>query len=185
MNELIYLDIETGGFNKYRDAICSITLKYKEESRTWYIKPYGKRYNNGAFAVHGITTRELYEKGIEPKAVIYEIHAFIITLTKGNGMFVGHNLHFDLSFLEVFFEEHQDNLYRNITYHYLDSMISANYLRYVGKINPPSLKLVDLYTMWFNDGLEKKAHRSEFDVEMTQKVFERLLLIENDNGKRN
>jgi len=182
MSNLLFLDIETGGFNKVKDAVCSITLKCKDDMQTWYVKPYGKRYTKKSLEVHGITLEELYTKGIEVKKVIREMNAFIIYNSKDDGMFVGHNLHFDLSFLENFFDENNYNLYDGINYHFYDTMHLALYLRSIGKINPESLKLIDLYKMLFDDGLEKDAHKSDIDVLMTEKVYYKLLEIEN--GKK-
>lgn len=185
MNNLFFLDIETGGFSKSRDAICSISLKYGDDMRTWFIKPYGKRYTKKALEVHKITLEELYEKGIEVKQVIKKIIAFIIYHNKDDNMFVGHNLHFDLGFLESLFDENGCSLYDNITYHYLDTMNTAIYLKKLGKINPKSLKLIDLYKLFYDDGLEEDAHRSDIDVLMTEKVYNKLLEIENGKNINN
>lgn len=105
---IVFLDIETGGFSKEKNALCEIgliiatpELEIVHEWQT-YIKPYMRAdgsklcsYKLDAMAVNGITMEQL-EGGMEVKDAL----AHFYHLTKICDKFVCHNSDFDLGWLK-------------------------------------------------------------------------------------
>lgn len=180
----LVIDLETGGINPQTDAICSISYKilgeqYKEVE-THYIKPYGKNISEEALKVNGLTLEKLEKEGISLFEALDKLTSYLWIFSdknKWNIKLMGHNLRFDLGFLEQAFSElTKEKLFNYCHYHYKDTMLIADFLRDKKIINPEKIKLTTLYEYFFGyDELLKKAHTSEADVLMTEKIYLEML----------
>jgi len=118
----LIIDIETGGFSKYKNGICEIAIEVlNDELKTvasyqTLIKPYERSesvleyvgqlvsYKDDAMAIHGITMEELESEGVTKEQVIKEV-ALLIESMSDNIIIVGHNLEgFDYPWLVEFFK---------------------------------------------------------------------------------
>ena len=180
MENTIIIDLETGGTNPKTDAICSITAKVygKDIVKTWYVKPYNKRYSKEALEVNGLTLDFLEKNGVDLSLVLTALRMFIReNFGNTNPKPLGHNVRFDLNFLNETCDmlncgfSHVKHL---LHYHYKDSMIIAEFLRDANILNLESLKLTAIYEELFStDELLEKAHTSEADVLMCEKVYDK------------
>ena len=184
MNKVLIIDIETGGLNPYKDAICSISYKVLGEETiiTHFIKPYEKTYNKTALAVNGISIYDLEKKGVSLNEALDHLLNYLCDVSEGNKLNVklmGHNLHFDLKFMEYAYNEYMENdLFDYCHYHYKDTMQLADNLRDLGLLKIDKIKLETLYRFFFGeDGLLANAHESESDVLMTEKVYNKLIKL--------
>lgn len=188
--KICIIDLETGGLNAQKDSICSISYKilgtqYKDVT-THYIKPYGKNISDTALKVNGLTLDKLDNEGITILEALDKLTSFLWIFSdhnKWNIKLMGHNLRFDLDFLEQAFSEITKNkLFDFCHYHYKDTMLIAEFLRDKKIIDCDSLNLTSLYEYLFNkcvlcnsDKLLDNAHTSEADVLMTEKIYLEML----------
>jgi DNA polymerase III epsilon subunit-like protein len=179
LNNTLVIDLETGGVNPKTDAICSVSVKKYGEGivKTWYIKPYDKKYNDKAVQVHGLYEEYLEENGISVLEFTNQFVGFLYDnfeydeqtkKFKQRIKLLGHNVKFDMSFLRKLLSLY--DFY--FSYHYKDTMIVAEFLRDVGLIKTDSLSLVEVYKYLFGeDNLTFCAHDSQADVLMTEKIY--------------
>lgn len=153
---IVVLDTETTGFSQYRDRIVefgAIKLKNgKEIDRISFLINPGFRMNPKVIEVHGITDEMVADKPMEsfyiPKLVEFFSDCDVI---------VGHNVKFDLRFIEETFKR---NGYK-FDCNYLDTLDSAQVLVH-NTINHKLGTLADYY------GIKTpNAHRALADVETT------------------
>jgi DNA polymerase III epsilon subunit-like protein len=176
MKKTLILDLETGGLNSTTDAICSITVKkFGEDNtlKTWYLKPNGREYNLTAMEVNGLSEQWLLDNGITINQCYKELEEYICNNFTSNDLgwikLLGHNISFDIDFLKKVF----GNLHKKyFHYHFKDSMIVSEYLRDSNILRINSLSLTNVYKYIFGkDKLLSKAHTSEADVLMTEKIY--------------
>lgn len=178
MQNIIYLDVETGGLNPQNNALSSISVECEGDLRTWYIQPYGKTYEAQAIMVNGLSKEILTIKGQPLEIVFKELKQFFLQYTKtdkfGNLVkpkLCGHNLRFDLDFLREFYSAFGTTIFKFVDYHYLDTMHYAQVLNDLGQTKFITFKLVDIYRELFGeDSLSANAHTSDADILMTKKV---------------
>lgn len=132
INYIVY-DIETGGFDADKNALCEIAMialdgETLEELGRYetMVRPYaGLTYEPSAMQVNGISMDEIYA-GKDSKIVAKEIIDFI--KAQGGGMnkkpiLCGHNImKFDNPFLATFLKQHKKDLYKVISPQIIDSM---------------------------------------------------------------
>ena len=166
------LDIETGGLNAYTDAICEITLKElgKENFKTWTVAPQRKLYAQSAFNVNGLSLDKI-KHGDSLNMILRDL----LTRLQGCCTIIGHNVEFDLKFLLQALKEEKLTI---PTIHYICTMDMAKkkLLKKTRTNNGQvdNYKLVTLYNYFFNDFIEELAHTSSYDVEMTEKIYNKL-----------
>ena len=140
---ILVFDLETGGLNAKKCGVCSITFKVygKDIIKTWYIKPNPDlRYDSIAMKVNGLSLEKLEADGQTETDVVKEVYNFIEKNyeIKPNGL--GHNVHFDLRFMEELFERNTTVSFEDLLhYHKLDTMVIARFLKNNGKIHTEPL----------------------------------------------
>jgi len=170
-NKYVIIDLETGGLDPSKHAICSITIKIRDKIKTWYIMPYGKKYDDTALKVNGLSLFYLNKYGNDIEIVKDQIKIFLNNncyKDKKRNYMVGHNLQFDLKFLDKLL-----NIYDYTHYHYYDTMNIALYLRLINRLEQDQkVSLSELYKSFFGkDKLYNSSHTSHADVLMTEKLF--------------
>lgn len=104
---IAFIDIETGGFSKEKNALCEIGLVIADNDlnilQEWqtYIKPYARldsvelcSYKEDAMKVNGITMEQL-ESGMHITDALIKLNNLLFGLK----MIGGHNVVFDLTWL--------------------------------------------------------------------------------------
>lgn len=199
-NPTLILDLETGGLDENIHAICSCSVNTLDglNPKNWYIAPYGKYYSEEALEINNISLDELDTSGTAVEYFILELIEYCnIQFGKDNFgkiQLLGQNISFDIKFLKELMNidspitrNNQVFQFKDLFhYHFKDSMILANSLKDVGLIpQDQSISLQKLYIYLFGeDENSKNAHNSENDVEMTRKVYLKLLnMIKNDTQK--
>lgn len=178
-NPTLFIDLETGGLNPQTDAICScsVILPNGDKDRTWFIKPYDKKYEPKAMEVNGLSLEILEETGVDILTFKRELSDYLVDNFKeniGKIQLAGHNVSFDISFLRECFGFSFKNLFH---YHFKDSMILANMCKDIGLIPiNQSISLLNIYIYLFGeDELSKNAHNSLADVCMSLEVYGELI----------
>lgn len=119
---ILVLDTETGGLDCKKTALVEIaccpfnsqTLENVKEFESLVIAPYdsSKEYTEGALKANGITMSQI-KNGRESKQVFDELCAYLNSLKIGREkpILSGHNLKFDIGFLNEFFDFHKKNFF--------------------------------------------------------------------------
>ena len=182
MNTLI-IDTETGGLSPINNALCSVALKVygKEISKEIFILPHEElEYDKRAMEITGITKDYLLKKGIPEKNVIREILTFINENFDGRPFVLGHNVGFDIQFLDALFKRHTNARFSELVHiHRKDTMLNMLFLRDSGLVDCPSLSLVNCYSCLSKKDPEN-THSALGDVLITEELYRlQLELIKN------
>jgi DNA polymerase III epsilon subunit-like protein len=174
------MDLETGGLNPYHSAICSITLKVLGSNiyKTIYIKKTPNReYNSKALEINRLTFDFLNSNGIDENDAVNEVIDFIKRYGDWKPKILGHNILFDLQFMNVLFYKKCGQLFSNyIHYHPIDTMLLMSTLKDLNIININSVSLNSCYQYFFNHDIID-AHDSYVDVLSTEKIYIKILEI--------
>jgi len=180
--KVLWLDLETTGFNEWENAIvqlsCIMEFEGKEIDRlNIYIKPFkGAMVSKSALEVTGFTMDELRN---DPKFIPYDeaFGVFINFLDKHIDRFDwnqklilgGKNIGFDIRFLREFFIRNDDEYYGSwFLYPHIDVETSI-----AETILLEDFRLMDykLETICDAFGIELKPHDSMSDIIATRKLY--------------
>jgi len=154
VESFVAVDLETTGLDPKKETIIEVGLilfnKGKIEERFCKTVNPGKTVSDHVLILTGIKQKELILSPTLEK-IIPEIKKFI-----GNKPLVGHNVDFDISFLEKSFS------LNNITYDTFN--LSRIYLPFISSHSLSSI--VEYFKIPYDD-----AHRAGADAEMAGKVF--------------
>ena len=165
-DKLYFIDFETGGLDHEINPACDVTLKkYNGNSKTFVFAPHNMMYNIEALNINGYDIGKLKELGTTKYDFIgyfdYEC------LKKSYIILCGYNVEFDMKYLYSIYNKMQVSLPCAIVY--LDLMKIANDNIKDTEIESYSLSCVCKY--FFDDYDKDKAHTSSYDVEMTEKLY--------------
>lgn len=177
----IFIDIETGGFNKQKDAICEIAAVATDADLHpihqfhRYIQPYYQengepiRYKDEAMDINGIPLDFLSNKGDQIEYVLREFKEFV-GLFKSPLVFVGHNaVCFDFPFIQYQFDRF---------YPYFDiNHFSHEDTKFLAKrkLNLKSYSLHSLCEFFCVEN--EQAHSAMSDVFATIQVYKSLISV--------
>lgn len=182
--KILYIDTETTGIiAKHHEitqiaALVEINGEIVDEINILSRPLHFDRINEEALRVTGKSLDEL-EKYPHPSESFPKFKAFlekhIDKYDKSDKFFpAGHNVLFDLDFLQNYFITHGDQYgtgsYQN--WQALDTRILANFLSYTGKIKTENVKLETL-CKFFNIPLE--AHDAMNDIKATRILMKKML----------
>lgn len=170
------LDTETGGISPYTDGLLSVSLKKlgDDEVKTWFIKPKaGKLYSYSAQRVNKLDLDSLENIGHTITQVLDDLQLNYFNEKKVR--IIGHNIEFDLKFL---LQAAKELKVKMPIIEYICTMDLAKVHLKQTKILK-SIKLTEVFEYFFpgNDLIEK-AHESEADVLITEKIFSPLWELE-------
>lgn len=176
--EIIVLDTETGGLDHLRSGLCSVALKVfgREESLHLLIKPNPfLDYSSSAFNTNGLSAELLEEKGVSEEEAVRLIEDFIWTNFAEKPYCMGHNVGFDLRFLEALFSRHSKTFVNNkVHYNFLDTKVIAIFLHHAGLVKYYKHNLSFLYE-YFTGKSPSGAHDAMNDVLMTEELYYALI----------
>lgn len=175
MRQKICIDTETGGFSATKNGLCSITLKVVHENtiKTIFIKPNKDLYyNSEAMTINGLSMDFLEKNGVSEYRAVMQILLFIHQNFDELPIILGHNIAFDIRFLNALFERHSEN-FEQCFEGQMDTMKAMRQLRTEGKIDIENVKLNTCYKHFFGTDIEN-AHTSEGDVIATEKIYNKI-----------
>jgi DNA polymerase III epsilon subunit-like protein len=182
--KILYFDTETTGTNPSKHeitqfaAIVEIDGVVKEEVN-WRCQPTRwDAIDPEAIATTGVSIEELKKLQTPDKMFddIYDLFGkYISKFDKADKFYpAGHNLQFDLEFLQAFWRQHGDKYgtgsYQN--WRSLDSRIFANFLCAAGRLDVPDVKLSTLAKHY---EIEINAHDALSDIRATRLVIRRMI----------
>lgn len=181
--KILYFDTETTGVDSRVNeivqfaAIVEIDGNVVEEVN-WNCHP--TRWDHispDALQTTGLTLEKLKTFG-SPGVMMANIHKLfdrhIDKFNKQDKFYpAGHNVQFDLDFLQAFWKQHADSYgtgsYQN--WRCLDTRILANFLAMIGQINTQDLKLSTLCQHY---GIEIQAHDAMSDIRATRMLMQKM-----------
>lgn len=178
MARYLYLDTETGGLSATKDALLTIGLVAHDDDKgilgTAHIlvQPEGLRVQPGALKVNRIDMDEHVKYALSRKgaaeAVVEFVQQHFGKFWKNAPVMIGHNVKFDVGFMEALFEE--TDVKCPYSYHVMCTMGIALFLRDLGKIAPENVKLVTLMELYGIDFPEESRHTSLGDATATRSL---------------
>ena len=186
--KILYFDVETTGTSAYKNEITQISgiieINGEEKERfNFRCQPTDwQNVDSKALEVTGIGLEQLRSYP-HPREVMNELRAlltkYIPKYTKMGEKFypAGHNVQFDLDFLNSFIKRHGNTdekkwgatTYQN--WRSLDSRVFANFLAVEGHLPLQDMKLSTLCDHY---GIEIQAHDAMSDIEATKKLIEKM-----------
>lgn len=184
-NDILVLDIETGGWSRKKNAICEIGVQILgrdlelKEQRSWIIKPYIRctsvaefegqlvSYKDGAMKVHGITMEQI-EAGTEVEEVLEDLINEIV-LAYDVDSILGHNLKFDIPWVKELMERFGYETEWFDELQIIDTLVMARDLDLPTENNKLPILLEHF-------GISNEAeHRAIGDVSATVELYKKLL----------
>jgi len=187
--KILYFDTETTGVSAWKNeitqfaAIIEIDGVVKEEIN-WRCQPTKwENIDPKALETTGISIEQL--RTYQPAAQMFKdikalFDKYIPKYTKMPDKFypAGHNVQFDLDFLNAFFKQHGDfddkkwgiTSYQN--WRSLDSRVFGNFLGAAGKLPTMDMKLSTLCEHY---GIQIDAHDALSDIRATREVIQRMM----------
>ncbi len=184
MNTLV-IDVETSGLIPKENAITSITLKVfgKDIHNTIFIKPQKELfYDPRAMQITGISMAYLEQEGVDEITAIKKTITFINDNFERKPYVLGHNVEFDVNFINEMFKRRTNNLLftDKIHCHRKDTMYNTLFLKDSGLSNIESLSLGSCYSH-FCGLTPKDAHSSYGDVLMTEEIYKKQMKLIGGN----
>lgn len=173
----IVFDTETGGLDCKSNPILEIALvtldvNLKEINRyETYIKPYDDlEITSGALNANGIKIRDVENNGITKKEAIKNLIAYFKNSMPGTHpslkpVVVGHNIPFDIGFMDELFKNEKTKFKDLISNVYIDTMADS-------KRSWPKISSINLTKCCEEAGIDLiNAHRAMPDVLATADLF--------------
>ena len=186
MSKVLYFDVETTGTNPSVHEITQLAMiievdgKVVEEANFTCQPTRWDQIDPGAIATTGVSVEML--KTFQPPALMYHqltavLNKYIPKYTRLPDKFypAGHNVEFDLKFLDAFLRQHGDDnmkqwgaiTYQN--YRAIDSRALANFHFLNGHL--PNLPDVKLGTLCSHFGIPIDAHDALSDIRATRQLI--------------
>lgn len=182
--KILYFDTETTGIDpKVNEitqfaAIVEVDGEVKEEVNFRCQPTNWEAIDPQAIETTGVSIDQL-KTFEEPQFMMIKIRKlfdkYIDKYDKNDKFYpAGHNVSFDLEFLQSFWKKHADaygtGSYQN--WRSLDSRIFANFLMATGKISCPDVKLGTLCQLL---GIEIQAHDALSDIRATRELIKKMM----------
>lgn len=179
----IFVDTETSGVDEKLHSVLQVALIAYDLDSKQTLGTYSTFVNHptvnvqlAALKVNNIDLRTLSTLGISPSDTCDKISEFVRTYGQGQLVTpIGHNVDFDLRFLKVLFEANKRRY--PFAFRTLDTCSTARFLIEAKLLPPTPCKLGDLVQLFQIPSDPTKLHGAIYDVELTVKVFEKLLAV--------
>lgn len=182
--KILYFDVETTGTDSSKHEITQLAIIVEvdgvvKEEVNWRCQPINwSSIDPQALEVTGITIEELKKQQL-PQLMFVQLkdlfNRHIDKYNKNDKFYpAGHNVSFDLDFLQNFWKKHGDSYgtgsYQN--WRALDSRVFANFLTATGKLYLPDVKLS---TLCEHFEIEIDAHDALSDIRATRKLIRKMI----------
>ena len=178
-NFFLILDTETGGLNSKTNSLNEIAAALCDEQGKQIeqfqiiLNPYSQ---NKLSSLYALKLSSLFERGtnfkqIDNTEIANQFAQWLIMIsTKYNPILVGHNLKFDLEFLESFMQANGfEKPFEIFSPHIIDTIMFAKILSLSGKIKSKKMNLATLCEEF--DIKNENAHTAMADVEATTQLL--------------
>jgi len=179
----LVIDTETGGFDPNRHSILSIgAVIFRPfeivSSKEILISEPEIFYDEDALAVNKIDIGHIKKDGLSPVIAIRELEEFVGTYVNRNDRIIltGHNIWFDISFIDRLYKLVGRNFREQFSYRLLDTASILTYLAEteIITINNSSL---DNGISYFNIDPPQKRHSAIDDAVATARLLSHMLQI--------
>jgi len=178
MDNLYFIDTETGGLKPYSNGLCSICIKKHDSNfeRNLVFYPQKKVYDMGSFAVNGFDMKTLYNQGVSRDELLKTINSMAeIGGKQGYLILCGWNVGFDIDFISNAYKEKSAKFPCPIVAYDLME-VAKKFIKKQDKRKKEdngveNYKLTTIYQALFNDYKEELAHTATYDVLMTEKLY--------------
>lgn len=172
---ILFVDCETSGFDPLKDSILSIAFGcLNDEIKHMYVKEKNYRINDEAEKVNGISKETIEEEGKDPELVVAWLEAYILERLKGKDKVIltGHNVKFDIGFLQRLYRKADAPWPKFFDYHSLCTVALSCFYREHGMI-PADVKL-KLVTLCEHFKIELNPHDAKNDLVATMNLYQTL-----------
>ena len=179
-DRLLFIDTETGGLHPGQHSLLSIGMLVWEEMEI--IDSQELMINDGrlivteeALSINKIDIEKHKLSALSPAQAIAEILSFINKHFPPNKKITiaGHNVHFDVNFLNLFFSENNEDFNKFFSHRIIDTSSILYYLYLAGHIDQRAISSDQAFDL-FNIHVEGR-HTALGDVIATSKLFTKLL----------
>ncbi len=181
-NRLLFIDTETGGLDPDKHSLLSLAMVVWEDMKI--IDSQELLINDGILSVTGealsvnrIDMGKHKQSAISSSQAIEKILLFVgkhfpeqkkITLA-------GHNVHFDIGFLRIFFSRNDKDFSKYFSHRIIDTSSILHYLYLAGHIKHRAISSDDAFELF---GIEVEGrHTAIGDARATTKLFTKLLYL--------
>lgn len=196
MQNLIVLDVETGGREEEENPITQLALQVitPEDFEVLHsfdtvVKPYNNLVvSKEAIDYTRVSVKEINEKGVDVNVLMKGlIEAFKIANKTGKAnnrpIIVGHNIPFDIKFLKYLFDYKNKNIYDYLDDSHFDTLKMMKLLE-AGSLKSSEISRYTLSACCERFGINlKTAHGAVGDVEATKHLFIGITNILRKNNK--
>lgn len=179
-DRLLFIDTETGGLDPGKHSLLSMAMVIWEDmeildSMEILINDGALSVTEEALAVNKIDMEKHKRSAVPSAQAMDEIHAFIgkhftqqckITLA-------GHNIHFDVAFLKVFFSSNNKDFSEFFSHRVIDTSSILYYLYLTGHIKQRAVSSDDAFALF--DIKVEGRHTALGDAVATARLFTKLL----------
>jgi len=173
----IFMDTETSGLDNQKNQILTIAIVICDDNRNELFAEEFKvaqqpwaQINKQALEVNGINLEEHNKTADSEVVVLQKINKVLQTYGLFRPMVIGQNVTFDIGFVQAMCK--RQFMRYPFNYHFQDTMVLANALKDVGKIDIPNVKLGTIAGFF---GLDTDFHRALEDTRMTAQVYYKML----------
>lgn len=188
--KLIYIDLETGGVNSYKNPVIQIAgiveingkIKQQFDLRT---APFPhQEIEDSSLEVTGLTRSEI--KGYDDPSTVFDTLTTMLDKyvdrydSSDKFHFVGYNSTFDDRFMRAFWKNNNDKYYGSFFYFpTIDvCVLAADQLKSARPLMN-GFKLVDVAEHFFDDVNADDAHDASWDIKMTRRIYKHLKTKDN------
>jgi DNA polymerase-3 subunit epsilon len=177
--KLLIVDTETSGLDPQKNCILSLAaVVYHdgaiEDAVQWPVMDALEEFDPAALAVNGFTHERVLADGISPWGVIRRLEQLLLKHDmRGRVVLAGHNLPFDVGFLQRLYRLANEDYGKQFMHGGLDTKVAALLLEQAGRLRFDSPSLVDVAAAL---GIKHNtAHDALEDALVTAQVLRRLV----------
>ena len=181
-DKILFIDTETGGIDPAINSLLSLACVVWEEgeikaSREMLINDGVLNVTEKALEINGIDLDEHKKKAVTPAKAVQEFDSFLQAHFTSDEKITlgGHNITFDVNFLNTFLTKNGYNFQRRFSHRTVDTSSILFYLYLTGKIKRKIVSSQDAFE-YFGITVEGR-HTALGDVIATAELFSKLISI--------
>lgn len=181
--KLLVIDTETSGLDPQKNCILSLAaVVYHdgaiEDAKQWLVLDLNGEFDEEAMKLHGITKERLIAEGFSPWSVIRQMEQMLARHDmRGQVTLAGHNLPFDMGFLERLYRLADDpgGYRKQFRYGGLCTKATALLMEQAGLLNITSSSLTEVAPALGLKHDSAEAHDALTDALVTAQVLRRMI----------
>lgn len=181
-DKILFIDTETGGIDPASHSLLSLALVLWKElevraSIEILVNDGVLNVTEKALEINGINLDEHRKKAVSPATALVMVHQFLDTHFPGDEKIIlgGHNITFDVNFLNAFFTRGGHDFQRRFSHRFVDTSAILFYLYLTGKIKRKLTASQDAFD-YFGITIQGR-HTAMGDALATAQLFSKLINI--------